>query len=686
MDLNSIKNVIRSILVSSAYDISVFNLQKDYQSFEGNSIPYKEFGFNSINAFLHTLTDTLVLKGHGTNAMCSAVSTESNQHIARLVSVQRKPTRTHRRSSQRFYDSRPRYHEKNFGRDDRNGFYRSSIADRTWGGWERNRYCWRSSTNNIECTQSGNASLPKPSTLNVPVPFENRPHSTEPPKPTVEQFDPPQPEKQTSIFDKALSSLAEKETTVEQFDPPVPVKQSLSNEEKKVSALDKLKTKFATAETKEYPEKQPLKTALRYGPAGMRIETPVAKNCKPKPANSRIVPDVFAEEKESNWDETSEYDQNKTFAGYTHKSPNTETFVPGPDFSSSSDDSLSKKLMPLRMEVAYKELQSGISYVAFTFTLPYLFIRKLSDTTTDHDLFDTTDSAIPNIDAFDPISMLGVAEGVASVYHQIPDADISDHVKDLDLNEFILVFVAEFYSPHRFWFHFHTNCNQFDDMMDRLNDFYRTVTDAELNMGYCNIQQGQICVARFDDHWSRAEILGGVDSKNCVQINYVDYNTVRTVPLGHLKFMMHEFSVMPKQAFRGCLNSILPKTWTSKNQLQRSWHLGATEIMVAHMSTVVHCKIMHIDYEAKITYMECVDTVTSIDEEYVVNDVLCNKNYAYYDYGLERVKDHGEYVHIRNHYDKYYSKIEPTFEQLEMGKEPSYTELMEFGRLLVKIN
>ncbi|XP_055643324.1 tudor domain-containing protein 5-like [Toxorhynchites rutilus septentrionalis] len=89
--LEEIKQIIRSIAISGTSNyLSTQELARDFKKMEGFELPYRRLGFLSVDQFLHTLTDTVKVKGYGSSALVEPVVTQSNQHIRTLVQNSKK--------------------------------------------------------------------------------------------------------------------------------------------------------------------------------------------------------------------------------------------------------------------------------------------------------------------------------------------------------------------------------------------------------------------------------------------------------------------------------------------------------------------------------------------------------------------------------------------------------------------
>lgn len=106
MDGNSVSNLdqtkrtIRSLLVSSKQNgLSVAELSADYRLYEGRDIPFRSFGYNSMQTFLISIDDTIRIERDNNNKILvfPLVSKES-EHIHKFV-AEDKPSRKHKRGN-----------------------------------------------------------------------------------------------------------------------------------------------------------------------------------------------------------------------------------------------------------------------------------------------------------------------------------------------------------------------------------------------------------------------------------------------------------------------------------------------------------------------------------------------------------------------------------------------------------
>lgn len=83
------KTIIRSLLTSSPSVITIENLIFDYKNTIGCDIPFQQLGYNSLEHFLKSIPDTVVVKGNGPKAQLYHVINPKTHHIDQLVTRQK---------------------------------------------------------------------------------------------------------------------------------------------------------------------------------------------------------------------------------------------------------------------------------------------------------------------------------------------------------------------------------------------------------------------------------------------------------------------------------------------------------------------------------------------------------------------------------------------------------------------
>ncbi|XP_014473418.1 PREDICTED: tudor domain-containing protein 7 isoform X2 [Dinoponera quadriceps] len=94
MDQNEIVKILRSCLISCKGGVKLDNLKADYHMITGESLPYRNFGFSSIEAFIRNISDITVTSRNG-ELYVDAVPSRTTAHLTKLIShqVQRRKTR-----------------------------------------------------------------------------------------------------------------------------------------------------------------------------------------------------------------------------------------------------------------------------------------------------------------------------------------------------------------------------------------------------------------------------------------------------------------------------------------------------------------------------------------------------------------------------------------------------------------
>lgn len=89
--MKELKAILRSLVISNAErGMSEYQLDRDFKSLEGRNIPFREHGFQSLDAMLRTMTDVVKVMGIGTGATVYPVTSEKTQHILEMVEKSKK--------------------------------------------------------------------------------------------------------------------------------------------------------------------------------------------------------------------------------------------------------------------------------------------------------------------------------------------------------------------------------------------------------------------------------------------------------------------------------------------------------------------------------------------------------------------------------------------------------------------
>uniref|UniRef100_A0A182RJB3 HTH OST-type domain-containing protein n=1 Tax=Anopheles funestus TaxID=62324 RepID=A0A182RJB3_ANOFN len=162
--MDELKAIIRSLAISSASGITLSQLDHDFKSLEGYSIPYKNHGFKSLLSMLRTLTDVVQIKGNDQQSTIHPVATEKNQHIRSMVEKSKKskkkktsvysppmssshePERKASTNAKQCYNSKPstgtqQHNSKSSNWSQRNNRNGTNVNPNAWRTNARNRPC-----------------------------------------------------------------------------------------------------------------------------------------------------------------------------------------------------------------------------------------------------------------------------------------------------------------------------------------------------------------------------------------------------------------------------------------------------------------------------------------------------------------------------------------------------------------
>uniref|UniRef100_A0A8C2IXL5 Tudor domain-containing protein 7B n=1 Tax=Cyprinus carpio TaxID=7962 RepID=A0A8C2IXL5_CYPCA len=96
-DEELVKKMVRAVLLSSRSGVSLSNLQVEYKDLTGELIPYKQLGYATLDALLHSMPSVVKLdKGQSGEVVCHATSGNEVTRITKLAARQHTAKRTGR--------------------------------------------------------------------------------------------------------------------------------------------------------------------------------------------------------------------------------------------------------------------------------------------------------------------------------------------------------------------------------------------------------------------------------------------------------------------------------------------------------------------------------------------------------------------------------------------------------------
>ena len=105
--------MLRAVLISSPRGVALRRLDREYKSITFSSIPFKEMGCASLEAYIKSIPKVATLKRDVDGEMVvKGVASESDQHVAKLIAKQRKPKK---RSKPAALPRRPKFVSRPYG-------------------------------------------------------------------------------------------------------------------------------------------------------------------------------------------------------------------------------------------------------------------------------------------------------------------------------------------------------------------------------------------------------------------------------------------------------------------------------------------------------------------------------------------------------------------------------------------
>ena len=88
LDLVGVKKIIRSLLISAKDGLNSNQLEQDFISQIGTPIPYESYGHLSLESFLYSIPDVVLVTKRSKPLHLTGVATNETSHIVRMVQMQ----------------------------------------------------------------------------------------------------------------------------------------------------------------------------------------------------------------------------------------------------------------------------------------------------------------------------------------------------------------------------------------------------------------------------------------------------------------------------------------------------------------------------------------------------------------------------------------------------------------------
>ncbi|KYM99296.1 PREDICTED: tudor domain-containing protein 7 isoform X2 [Cyphomyrmex costatus] len=123
MDLDEVIRKLRSCVISCKGGIKLDNLRTDYRMITGELLPFKQFGFSSVEAFVRNIPDVTVNRRNG-ELFVEALPSKTSAHLTKLVSRQKSTRRKIRPQPKKWTPPR---HAKGFSSGFKNNNFNSGF-------------------------------------------------------------------------------------------------------------------------------------------------------------------------------------------------------------------------------------------------------------------------------------------------------------------------------------------------------------------------------------------------------------------------------------------------------------------------------------------------------------------------------------------------------------------------------
>uniref|UniRef100_A0AAG5DSD0 HTH OST-type domain-containing protein n=1 Tax=Anopheles atroparvus TaxID=41427 RepID=A0AAG5DSD0_ANOAO len=88
--MDELKKLIQAMVISKpGSPLTVAQLAIDFKHHEGTDIPYREYGFQQLDALLRSIPDVVKLDGQGSSALVYPVTSEKSKHINLMIKAQK---------------------------------------------------------------------------------------------------------------------------------------------------------------------------------------------------------------------------------------------------------------------------------------------------------------------------------------------------------------------------------------------------------------------------------------------------------------------------------------------------------------------------------------------------------------------------------------------------------------------
>uniref|UniRef100_A0A1A9Z5H8 HTH OST-type domain-containing protein n=1 Tax=Glossina pallidipes TaxID=7398 RepID=A0A1A9Z5H8_GLOPL len=636
-DLNVVKTILKSLIISYPYKTTIKRLNNRYRDVEGDDIPFRNFGYNDLEAFLRSMPETFALFDDGHTFLVRVVTgaispNNTNETIQKQESKETSSSHTSNISNSKAEkemesnvlsnglnnlktdkeEAQPMHRQdKNDSKQSsRTSLDRKRIANSNdqWNGMgilkslrlrnyaeqntslsfeeklgilrqrrqqRRNALCIR--TNDLNKCEHKGQQKPKQPLENKSVTACNNRNQSQNPLGKVNIND------QSNDFEKSLISLAN-------F--------VISRDKKSITSENSLRERKRNR-THDWVRKCAYFT-IQEGKQMTGVSNKGQQEIAYFSLCRRVSESLVAEPSITN-QETVYHNKNKPNSGLEkndirHQSKSNKTLLDGFTFwRLETKNELSKfvtKFAPRPKKIS-TSVPANAMYCGFTFSNAYKPSRTIRDAR-------------------------------------------------------LKIVINEIHSPYKFWFHFCAT-NLYLDMLTKMSTWYRDYKENEWQMPLDLLAPGRVCVAFHEDKWYRGRIVSWPTNNNKIKVFCVDYGNVHEVDVNRIKFLHQRFANIPTLAMRGSLTCVRP--------MHIHWcHSATKRFRDMTLASIVEAEVVDIDYAQTIYYLGINNKIVNIST-YLVEQHLARFNRS---------------CDLRRAYQKF-----PTFSMLESSEYPSFTELTQ---------
>ncbi|KAK4881755.1 hypothetical protein RN001_005074 [Aquatica leii] len=647
-ELDELKKIITGILVSSPLRLTIANIDRDYADLVGERIPFRKFGFTSLEGCLHSMRDILQVMGTGVHAEVMLRVSDKSSHINQLVTKQKV---TKPKGKQRFGSRPPR-------------------ARRTAGVYQNNVHPFYSPKPlmsfsfqpppNFFFSNNNNVTNIRPTLVANPKEKDRRPSNEN------KAFSPVTCTKPVQEYKEMVKSEPVSSTsngTIPKQISASKLKEKIDSDSSDSDAIyfsdsdDEYDSSFVnTTENIHYITQEHI--------CDLEPETEINVATPSIPDYSDDVPpsvqnnlmELIAQYDDGIWCGAlpeiykKMFKKDLDYAEYGYRSLISMCMDLQGIFHCIRPDTGDFKLYDKKRELP-KDYNKSIKISQM-----FRYFKDRSDKP-------SSEPAVINIEN-EAHSTFRYPENVVELYDEIPRQFLPDSVKE---DDYIDVCIGEVYDPSKFWILLDDYTNQLNELMDEMQSFY-TGIDGDYRIPEYMITVGLYCVAQYNKEYHRAMIVNTIKAirNKKVKVYYIDYGTVSAVDASTLKFLHKKFCHLPQQAIRARLASIYPPT----EKTQWSCEASSRFLQLVLMKTLV-AQIHRIDTEKQIIEIFLVDT--SGKDDIYMNDKLVEEGYAVF------TDQEQEKVALQPHETPWVKYIHffPTFLEIEYSAVPSATEMIQ---------